>query len=222
MRLILAICLGVVLIGCAEIPKRIAQAPAGDLQLDEAASNMEDNEGQPVRWGGTVMSVSEENNHIWIEIQQHGLGRYGAPRQSNCSQGRFLVKTKQLPDELPMLIGMDVTVFGGLGGSFNGSIGREPYLFPVVNAKEHYLWGPEYSAVYPRFYDDYYSYYSPWYSDWDVDYYPHPAPLYPYSLRSRFHLYGLSHRPRYRHGIYYYWGSSPDRVGNIHLATPSG
>ena len=193
--------MGFILFGCAEIPERIAQAPAGDLQLDKAVTNIKGNVGQPVRWGGTVLTVSKENNHIWIEIQQHGLDKYGSPRQSNGSMGRFLVKTEQLPDELPMLIGMDVTVFGDLGGFFDGSIGRESYLFPVVNAEEHYLWGPEYSAVYPRNYDYYYSYYYPWY----FDSYPRPAPLYPYSLTSRFHLYGLGSRPRYRHGLYYYW-----------------
>ena len=189
--------MGFTLYGCAEIPERIALAPAGDLQLDKAVTDIAGNVGQPVRWGGTVLTVTEEEGQSWAEIQQYKLDKYGSPRQSNDSMGRFLVKTAQLSGKSSMLSGRDVTVFGALSGSFDGSIGREPYQFPVVNAEEHYLWGPNYSAAYPRYYDGYSRYLYPYH----LGSYPYPGYVYhPYTHTRIYH----SLRPFYHHGLYYY------------------
>ena len=192
---------GWALYGCAEIPARIAHPPSeDDLQLDKALANINENIDQSVRWGGTVLTVSKDNEEIWIEIQQRGLDQYGAPRQRNGSMGRFLVKTEQSPEDLQSLIGMDITVFGTLGGSYDGSIGHAPYLFPVVNAKEHYLWGTKYSAGYSRYYNDYFRYPHHYY----FGSYRYPSLLYPHLYTSHHQLYGFYFRPRYRHGHYYY------------------
>ncbi len=199
-RLVLIVFLGWVLVGCAEIPARIAQPPSEeDLQLGKALVNINENIDQSVRWGGTVLTVSEDNEEVWLEIQQRELDQDGAPRQTNASKGRFLVKTEHSAEELQSLIGRDVTVFGTLSGSYDGSIGRTPYQFPVVNAEEHYLWGSQNLAANSGYDDGYFRYPYPYY----FGRYRYPLHFYPYTSRYPFQYYGFYPRAGFRFDHYY-------------------
>ena len=94
-RMFLTVFLGWALYGCAEIPARIAHPPSeDDLQLDKALANINENIDQSVRWGGTVLTVSKDNEEIWIEIQQRGLDQYGAPRQRKWFDGTVFGKNR--------------------------------------------------------------------------------------------------------------------------------
>ena len=197
-HVILAIILVSALFGCAEVPQRIAHPPSDDLQFDKALFNIKENIGQQVRWGGTVLTVSEKDEKTWIEIRQYRLADDGAPQQIYDSKGRFIIKAERLTEKLSSLIGMDVTVYGELSDSFEGSIGHVPYLFPVVDAAEYYLWGAEHSSAYSAYYPNCNGY----------GYYIYPSTLYPYPYsyiyRGRFDLYRIDSCLRYRHSAYYY------------------
>ena len=202
-RVLLVTMLVSTLFGCTVIPERIAQPPIDDLQLDKALSSIKENTGQPVRWGGTVLTVSEKDEKTWIEIRQHQLDDDGAPLQKDDSKGRFLIKTDRLPEKLPSLVGMDITVFGELSGTFEGSVGHDPYLFPIVDAKEHFLWGRETSSVYTVYNPFSYRFGVYPYNYYGHGYYPYPS-FYPHITRNWYHLYDFNTGPRYQEGVYYW------------------
>ncbi|MGF1613713.1 MAG: Slp family lipoprotein, partial [Gammaproteobacteria bacterium] len=104
--------------------------------------------GKPVRWGGSIVSVNNEESGAWIEVVDHELNRYGMPEIRDRSPGRFMIRTAQFLDPAIYAPGRLVTVAGTLTGGREGSIGAYIYHFPVVRPINLHLWS--YEAVHGR------------------------------------------------------------------------
>lgn len=165
------------LTGCAShVPQAIREAPPGGPTPAEVRAEPERFTGTTVRWGGTIAEVHNRSDDTEVVVVARELSGEGRPSGSSRSDGRFLARIDGFLD--PVLYARDraLTVVGTVRGGERRAVGDYDYLYPVVDARAHYLW--QRPRPYPR-YDHYpYDYYDPWYDPW----YPGPYrwPYRPY------------------------------------------
>lgn len=179
----LVVLLAALATGCAStIPEHIRKAPPNEPSIAAVRSNLEANLGLPVRWGGEVETIDNQQEETWLEIVSRTLNRQGKPLDGNQTHGRFLAKIPGFLDPAVYSPGRLITVVGLVDGETSRTIGNFQYHYPVILVEHHYLWREEESVVYVHdpFYDPYFPY---WY------YRPYP---YPYRYYPR-------HHPRHTH-----------------------
>lgn len=173
--------------GCASnIPLEIRQDITDkNISVKAASENFDLNQGEPVRWGGTIVNVENNVTDTWIEITGKKLGSYGQPLETDQTQGRFIARIEGFLDPAIYKVDRGITVYGKVESRVVRQIDDYPYTYPLINAQSHYLWSES----------ERYRYYG-------YPYYPY---YYPY--RYGYHLgYGHGFYPRYRFGLHhYYW-----------------
>ncbi len=161
----------VMLSGCAsQVPVLIRNAPPGDLRVEEVQRKSDDFAGTEVRWGGTIISVSNQADETFIEVLSRPLNKEGKPQEDRKSGGRFLARIPGFlePEEYPK--DRLLTVTGRVREVIEQAVGNYPYPYPVVEVKAYHLW-PEVKRYPPRYYDPFY----------DPYFYPYPYwRRYPY------------------------------------------
>lgn len=163
------LCVLLLLSGCAsQIPLEIREPPAASPLFSQVRDDPKAYQGQPVRWGGTIVKVENRPTETWVEVLAKELGSEGRPVESDASLGRFLMKAIGFLDPVVYRTDRRITVYGRLAGQETRKIGDLPYTYPVVQADTYYLWSER------RYYD-----YPPYW------YYPYYYPYYPYP---RFHF----------------------------------
>ncbi len=163
------------LAGCASnVPRDIQDAPAENPTIRDVRNNIDRYTGSSVRWGGTIASVENRQNETWVEVVARELGRYGRPRDSDNSYGRFLVRINQFVDPQVYAEGRELTVAGVVESRIVREIGEHPYTYPLVRANSYYLW-PQYSA------SDRYPYYRGYYG------WPHPHYRFGFGYGHHYH-----------------------------------
>ncbi|MGI9334666.1 MAG: Slp family lipoprotein [Gammaproteobacteria bacterium] len=201
--------------GCAAAPKplpeAIAQPPSGDLQLVEVTRDPESFAGSPVRWGGSVLSVTATGEKeagegaFHVEVVGRTLNRGGKPRLGSGSDGRFVILAPTAKDAEQYRAGDLITVAGTVLGATDGHIGDQPATFPLIRVSDHYRWRED-----PYAWDPYYPYGHYPYGHWRFGlgigtgghyhlgarhrfgYYPHHG--WPYYGWRRYHRYPYWHR----------------------------
>lgn len=143
------------LCACASTVPEIIRAPLpGSPQLTQVRQEPRAYLDVRVRWGGTIASIENEAERTAMQIVGRPLAGSGRPRIEEESQGRFLAVVPGFLDPAVFEQGREVTVVGTLRGSAKKNIGEYPYEFPVVVARDVYLWQPEpsyYTPPYPVF-----------------------------------------------------------------------
>ena len=165
-RLILYLAL-LALSACAsQVPILIKLPPDPDPEFLQVKDNIDSFQNQYVRWGGKIISVENKEDSTWIEILASPLNSYGRPGSNSDYEGRFIARIDGFLD--PELYSKDryLTIFGIIDSELVQRIDDHPYSYPLVSAKEHYLW-PEYRSTpyeYPYYYPYYHGYYYPYHS----------------------------------------------------------
>jgi len=151
-----------VLSGCAsQVPILIKLPPHPDPEFHQVKNNIDTFRNQYVRWGGRIISVENKEDLTWIEILASPLNRYGRPGSYTDYEGRFIARVDGFLDPEHYSKDRKLTIFGTIESEFVKRIDDHPYSYPLVSAKEHYLW-PEYRTVryhYPYYHGYYYPYY---------------------------------------------------------------
>lgn len=152
------------LAGCAStVPEPIRDAPEAAPLPDEVRSEPDRFAGDRVRWGGTIVAVSNEASSTEIEIVARPLDARGRPEPVDRSQGRFLARFDGFLDPAVYAEGRELTVTGTIQGATERTIGDYPYTYPVVDVTGQYLWARRQpvSERPPYPYDPFW--YDPWY-----------------------------------------------------------
>ncbi len=172
MRKFLGLAVLSLLTACAgNVPKPIADAPPNSPTFSEARANPQRFAGSPVRWGGTIASVENLRDGTLIQVVARELGSRGRPQTDDRSQGRFIARFDEFIDPMVFKEGRALTVAGTLRGTEVSPVGEYPYVFPVVDVSDAFLW-PEPSPDRAYYRDPFW--YDPWYDPW--------YPYYPYRL----------------------------------------
>lgn len=107
--------------------------------------------GNVVLLGGQIITTTVKADETWIEVLEKPLDYDQRPSDADQSFGRFLVRFQGFLDPAIYASGRKLTVAGQVEGKVIRPIKEVNYTYPVLSAREHYLWKPEdvYSA--PRF-----------------------------------------------------------------------
>ncbi len=175
-----------VLCGCAsQVPILIQSPPDPDPDFLQVKQNIKTFQNQNVRWGGKIISVENKHDSTWIEILAGPLDSYGEPSSSDNYEGRFIARINGFLDPEHYSKDRYLTIFGTIETEFVRRIDEHPYTYPLVSAKEYYMW-PEYrTAQYsdPYYYGHFYPYYGFHYGYGHPFYYGFHYPSYRHHLR---------------------------------------
>lgn len=125
---------------CAQVPKAVQNdelitATVADIQ-QSPAKTLE----QSIRWGGTIVNVSNHENFTDIVVVSRPLDRIARPMPDQLSEGRFIARLQGFGEPEDYANGREVTVTGILTSIEVGEVGQAAYSFPVVEVSGIYLW----------------------------------------------------------------------------------
>jgi outer membrane lipoprotein len=150
--------------GCAsQIPQAIRSAPAEPLAVTQVQQDPARFNGQQVRWGGTIIAVTNRPDSTAIEVLARPLGYDGRPRSASQGEGRFIARVAGFLDPAEYEKDRRLTVAGPVTGVETRPVGDFPYVYPVVRVEAHVLW-PKVPP--PGFYPYYAPGLAPWYGPW--------------------------------------------------------
>lgn len=107
--------------------------------------------GRVVLLGGQIIATTVKANETWIEILEKPLDYQQKPSDTDQSSGRFLIRFEGFLDPAIYASGRKLTVAGQVEGKVVRPLKEILYTYPLLTAKEHYLWRPDYDYGIPRF-----------------------------------------------------------------------
>jgi outer membrane lipoprotein len=140
MKAFLIASLAIFITACSSAPATIQHAPRSDIQLKSVSANVEAHIGEAVRWGGKIIEVKNEQNFSQIQLVQFPLNRYGRPVESNESQGRFLVRSKDFLDPEIFTTGSMLTVYGKISEKTTLKVDQKTLTLPVIDIIDSQRW----------------------------------------------------------------------------------
>jgi outer membrane lipoprotein len=141
----LSMCL--LLNACSNLPPAIENAPAFDASYGQVIQNIDHYKTAPVRWGGVIVGVENEQNYTLLQVLSYPLNYYGRPQLNQPNQGRFLVRSTDFLDPAVYAKDKEMTVAGTVGGDVSRTIGNKVMRLPLISAAIIYLW-PDYQRDY--------------------------------------------------------------------------
>jgi outer membrane lipoprotein len=132
----------VLLTACnSKLPVDIQYAPAEDLQLKQVVNAVPEYQGKPVRWGGEIITVTNDDGSSLLEIKQLSLNSYGFPLLNKPSYGQFIAKSKQYFDPEEYQAGLLITFSGIITAEeMKREIRRKDYYLPIIDITTTKLW----------------------------------------------------------------------------------
>ena len=119
------------LTACSNLSPAIKNAPKMDLQFEQVQQNFGYYQGSPVRWGGTVIEVENNNDSSRIQILSYPLNYYGRPQIKKKHQGRFVIQSKEFLDPAVYKKDAEITVAGTLYGQIKQTVGKKILKLPL-------------------------------------------------------------------------------------------
>ena len=128
----------VMLAGCVSIQEAEDGQSLTFLQVKAAPDSFK---GQPVAFGGKVLTTRRLKDSTRIEILQLPLDRSLRPGYDlTQSQGRFIALQREFLDPATLPPGTRITVTGEVSGSITMPLDETDYTYPVINIKRVQVW----------------------------------------------------------------------------------
>jgi outer membrane lipoprotein len=106
--------------------------------------------GEIVMFGGKILNNQASNAFSELTVLQLHIDSRGRPKDSDQSEGRYLIQSDQFLDPAIYTKGALLTVVGRINGSEVRAVGGFDYDYPMLKAMEIKLW-PKADHTYPRF-----------------------------------------------------------------------
>ena len=151
---------------CTNMPKTIQNMNVVDITYSQASQNIESHRNVPVRWGGIIIDVENEEDFSLIQVLSYPLNFSGRPQLDDSHGGRFVIKSTEFLD--PMVYAKDnqISVVGTLDGDIQRTVGKKIIQVPLIQSmgihlwpkrqNNHYGFGPHHYYSYPFFRGGYY------------------------------------------------------------------
>lgn len=128
---------------CSHLPETIENPPLYDISYEQAIQNPSNLKNSPIRWGGVIVDVENEQNASLVQILFYPLNGSGRPVIEGANPGRFVIKTAQFLDPAIYTKNTQITVAGTLNGVIERTIGKKNLQLPLVSASTIHLWPPQ-------------------------------------------------------------------------------
>lgn len=139
-RLVVMGAIAALLAGCATAPPLDTRGVDRTITPATAAYHPERVSGRQVLWAGTIVQATNLRQRTQLEVLGYPLDASLGPDTSAKPQMRFLVEKAGYLETVDFAPGREITVVGTLHGVSQGKVGQAPYTFPVVEARQLYLW----------------------------------------------------------------------------------
>lgn len=139
----LAMMLSALVSGCASTNETPTE-PA--IQPKHVLANSEPLKYKAAQWGGSIIAVSNFQDHTDIEVVAYPLKKNGLPDTSSQPIGRFIARKKSFLEPANFPPGRLLTIDGSVLGTQAGKVGEANYTYPVLLAHDLKLWAPQDSA----------------------------------------------------------------------------
>jgi outer membrane lipoprotein len=171
-RLLLILTAMGLIVSCAPFSKEMLLRVDPALNFVDVQKNPDAYAGKTVLWGGVIIETSNKQQETVLKVLQTELDYQKRPTRLDRSLGRFLIRQPGFLDPAIYKEGREITVAGEVAGKEVQPLGSSQYAYPVIAAKEIYLWErrPAYRPIYPLWY------YDPYYFWW----HRYPYWRYPY------------------------------------------
>ena len=137
--------------GCGPpFPKQTLEKVDKALSFRELRKDPERYRGRWVMLAGMIVDVKNLREGTLIEVLQKPMDGRGRPLQGDVTEGRFIVSSEKFLDAAVYRKGRELTVVGEVAGSTVKLLSEIEYRYPVLAAKDLYLWEPAYTG--PRFF----------------------------------------------------------------------
>jgi outer membrane lipoprotein len=100
-------------------------------------------EGKQVLWGGVILNTTNLKQRTDVEVLAYPLDGDQKPQRDARELGRFVFQTNDYLEPATYAKDRMVTLVGRLVGSRPGKVGDRDYVYPVVEARQLYLWPRE-------------------------------------------------------------------------------
>jgi outer membrane lipoprotein len=132
------------LLGCAPAPIYKTSPDTVKATPGQVARTPERFQNAPVIWGGTVVKVSNFSDHSEIEMLAYPLDSSQRPRLGKDKGiGRFIAMMPGYVEPLDYPPGSPMTFSGHINGVRSSTVGKAPYVFPLVSVIRHHAWTAE-------------------------------------------------------------------------------
>jgi outer membrane lipoprotein len=98
--------------------------------------------GRWVMLAGVIIEARNTKDGTTIEVLQRPMDRRGRPYETDVTEGRFIITTDRFLDAAVYHQGRRIAVVAEVAGQKMLPLGEIEYQYPVVVAKELYLWEP--------------------------------------------------------------------------------
>ncbi|UCF93163.1 MAG: Slp family lipoprotein [Desulfobacterales bacterium] len=106
--------------------------------------------GKVMLLGGQIIVTTVKEAITWVEVLQKPLDWYHRPKDTDVSDGRFLIRFDGFQDPAVYSSGRKITVVGEVEGQKILPIQQIQYTYPVLIPLEAHLWEPGLARE-PRF-----------------------------------------------------------------------
>ena len=128
---------------CASTPAFNTAGVDRALTPQRVSTSPQSTTGRNVQWGGTIVSTTNLKDSTQIEVLSFPLDSDGRPRVDTTAQGRFILERAGYLEPADYAAGRQVTAVGTVTGTLAGKVGEADYTYPVISARQLYLWSPE-------------------------------------------------------------------------------
>ncbi|MDP2180139.1 Slp family lipoprotein [Methylicorpusculum sp.] len=149
--------------GCSNLPVALQNPPVPDLTYQDITMQPNGHLNRPVRWGGTILEVRNEEQYTQIEVLYYPLSSSGRPQSNSATEGRFLIQSPRFLDPAVYQKDLDITVAGLFTGESEKRIGNKTLKIPIIQENTLYLWPKQQPQYYYWNEFGYGPYYSPFY-----------------------------------------------------------
>ena len=131
----------IVLMGCASsVPQSVRVGPVAKIAVAEVQQAPDQFIGTQVRWGGSIIAVTNREQSTQIEVLSRPLNGDGEPRPDVAGRGRFIAEISGFVDPAEYQADRLLTIVGQVTGVRTRDVGEYPYPYPVVAVTSRYLW----------------------------------------------------------------------------------
>ena len=125
------------LAGCASTPEPLVGSYAATKPVPGATTS-----GELVRWGGTIVETTPDQQHTCFQVLSRSLGREGRPVRDSAdvTNARFVACRAGFYDPAVFSAGREVTFVGQTAASQPVKIGEFSYNVTRLDASVVYLW----------------------------------------------------------------------------------
>ena len=144
-------CFCLLLTACSNLPPAIEDAPPYNLGYQEALTSTSNFKNAPVRWGGVIVEVENEQNASYLQILFYPLSSFGRPQIDEANEGRFVIKSTEFLDPAIYTKNTSITVAGILAGDIERTIGKKTLRLPLITPSHPiHLWPTQLESQYNR------------------------------------------------------------------------